>query len=317
MKGFVLINEGTDPTLTRDRVIAAAGVFARQQVELAQWWQRNPLSVLQADTEAAAPQEDGWTLVKSVDTLDDADALAEHTVTAQGRPLILVGLHIIRANAPAGSDWIAGPDSWTTAASHELCETPMNPYVDFYSPFDANTWIPLECCDPVQGDSYELDAGSGIYVSNFVGPRYFSDSAGPYDRMGLVKSPREIRPGGYLQKLVGGPAGSSSAVFGALPHEGGMPEWKRVAKAKAGTRFAAIAAKATGTDVTAELAELREAFAVSGKRWQEELGALAKGHADQLGDVRAAVDEERRHWGALLDRAKTEGGRRGNGGIGG
>lgn len=250
MRGFVLINESGDPDLTRERVLAIAAANAAHQIELAAWWQRTPLEVRVADAEATAPQEDGWTLAKIVPALDDPDALAYHTTTEGGRPLILIGAGIVRRNAPRGADWIAGPDSLATATSHELAETAVNPYVGFYAPLDRARWIPLEVCDPVQGDAYEPTPG--VFCSNFVGPRYFSDSAGPFDRMGLVAVARSIRPGGYQEQLTGGPGGLSQSVFGALPHEGGMAEWKRRAKARPGSRRSRIeAAWEKGTDALA------------------------------------------------------------------
>jgi hypothetical protein len=257
MNGFVLINQSSDPALTRENLDAFAAVLALQQAEIDDYYQGTAWQVVVADSEAAAPQGDGWILAKFLDALDDPEALAYHSTTPQGRPLILMGVGIVKANAPAGGDWVSGPDSLLTATSHEFGETRANPYCALYTPFDGSTWIPQEICDPVQGDSYEFGMHKGLFLSNFVGPRYWSDGVGPYDRMGLVTSPRQVRPGGYQQRLVGGPNGASTAVFGAHPHEGGMAEWKRIAKAKAGTRFAKIAAKADGTD---ELARARSSI---------------------------------------------------------
>lgn len=298
MKGIVLINETTGfPDITREKCLAMAAAHADQHVELAAWWQRTPLEVLYADSEAAAPQEEGWTLAKIVNVLSDKDALAEHTTLPNGRPVILIGAQIIQANAPAGSDWVLGPDSVSTAASHENVETAINPYVGFYSPFDADRWTAVEVADPGQGSSYKHEA-SGAYRSNFVGPRWYSDGAGPYDRMGLMTAAREVLPGGYVQLFTGGPSGTSSILWGADVRAGGMAQWKRDAKMKAGTRFAALAAKATGTDVVAELAELR----------------------GKLAFVQGANEDIARAHDRLLSKheaLKARVGRRGNGGIGG
>lgn len=239
MDGFVLVNECTHPDLTKDKVLAMTAALGFQQAELASWWQRRTLLVLQADTEAAAPTGDGWTLAKIVDQLDDPEALAYHT-TQNGRPLILIGANVILASAAKGSDWILGPTGLLPATSHELGETAVDPYCDWVAPFDATSWLPIEVCDSVEGDTYAIPAG-GAYLSNFVGPRYFSSGPGPYDRMGLCTSPRELRPGGYQQRIVGGPAGATSTVWGP-----DMPLWKRLAKTKPGTRFARIAGRAEG-----------------------------------------------------------------------
>lgn len=237
MKGYVLINETTGfPDITREKLLALTAALAAQQIEEAAWWQRTPLQVIYADSEAAAPQEDGWTLMKAINVLDDPDALAYHT-EVNGRPLILIGAQIVQANAPAGSDWVLGPESFGTAASHEGLETTCNPYVSFYAPFDGQTWVPLEVADPTEGDSYQI-GGSGPYLSNFVGPRWFSDGPGPYDRMGLITRPREVRQNGYVQKLTGGPSGASTTFWGAA-----YPAWKQIAKQKPGTRHSKIAAR--------------------------------------------------------------------------
>jgi hypothetical protein len=236
MRGFVLVNESSDAAVTKDVVTKMGALLARQQIELADAWQRLPLEVLEADTEASAPTDPGWVLVKLVDTLPDANALAYHTTLADGRPAVLVGVQIVKSNAPEGSNWLTGPDSLLTATSHELCECAVNPYCEDYWPLDSVTWIPKEVCDPVQGDSYELDKGSGLFVSNFVGPRYFSSSAGPYDRMQLVTAPGQLRPGGYQSRSNGNPSSPATNVFGARVEDGGMAEWKRKAKACAGSR---------------------------------------------------------------------------------
>jgi hypothetical protein len=237
MKTFVLVNESTDPAITSDVVVAMAGTMAKQQVRLASYWQRNPMGVAMADTEAAVPADPEIVLAKFVDVLTDKQSLAYHTNTPDGRPLILIGVQIVKTNVATGADWINGPDSLLTATSHELIETFVDPYCDWWWDMDGATEIPLEAADVVQGDSYEED--KGLFVQNFVGPRYFSGlGTGPYDAMGLVMRPGEVRMGGYQIRRVGGPGGARSNFFGALAHEGGMPEWKRIAKGLPGTRAA-------------------------------------------------------------------------------
>jgi len=299
MKGYVLIDEtgGKFPDLTREKLLTLAAALAAQQVELAAWWQRTELTVIHADSEAAAPQDDGWTFMKAVPVLDDPDALAYHT-EINGRPLILMGAQIIQANTPAGSDWVLGPSSFATATSHEGCETTCNPYVDFYAPWDGDTWVPLEVCDPTEGDTYK-DAARGVYLSNFVGPRWFSDGPGPYDRMGVMRGPREVRAAGYVQKLIGGPAGASSTFWGAA-----YPAWKRIAKRKAGTRHAMIAARAKGTDALAHLRAKHTSVLEELERLQGETAfhkeaaarviAMHDAKTDELTRLRAELEQLRR-----------------------
>ena len=316
MNGYVLINETSGfPDLTRDKLLAIAVALQAQQVEVAAWWQRTPLEVIYADSEATAPQEDGWTLMKAVNALDDADALAYHTETTGGRPLILLGAQIIKANAPAGSDWVLGPAGFSTAASHEACETTANPYVSFYTPFDANDWVPIEICDATEGDTYE--EGS-IYVSNFLGPRWFSDGPGPYNRMGLIKAPREVRANGYVQKVSGGPNGTSTTLWGAA-----YPAWKRIAKAKEGTRYSEILARANGTDHLSMARRLLEEVRSAHGETLEDLVATQRElafHKDAGAAIAQAHDgsvTELEQLRAELARLRAHPPRRGNGGVGG
>jgi hypothetical protein len=289
MKGFCCINESKAPELTKDLLVKHAALLARAQDELDAWYQGTKWAVAIADSEAAAPQDDGWIIAKYQDQLDDKDALAYHTALASGRPAILIGVEIIRANVKAGTDWLQGPEGLLATADHEFKETRANPYVSLYVPLDTNRWLPQEICDPVQGDAYEYDDEKGLFLSNFVGPRYWSEGEGPYDRMGLVSQPKTIRPGGYQQILTGGPGGSSSSVFGAE-----MPAWRRVAKTKAGSRFAAIAAQATGTD---ELCVANARIAAL----EQQLANAATGHAQELAGVAADLKT------AQVARAKAEG----------
>lgn len=234
MRGYALVNETGVSAFTPDLMREAARVLAVQRVELADWWERRPLPVSVADSIASVPIDPGIVIVHTLMTLDDPEALAYHTKDQHGRKIIRVGWGIIKANGGT----LTGPNSWLTAASHELCETDVDPDCgDMIDLPDGSAEIPKEVCDPVQGDSYESEPGSGLYLSNFVGPRWFNDgSDGPYDQMGMCTRTFELRPGGYLSKRVGGPGGAWNDVFGAHPAAGGMPQWQRDAKLRAGTR---------------------------------------------------------------------------------
>jgi hypothetical protein len=80
-------------------------------------------------------------------------------------------------------------------------------------------------CDRVQADSYEIE---GVSVSNFLGPRAFREGTGPYDHMRLLRSPWEIRPGGYCIRRNGE---GIYPVWGAA-----VPAWVRELKMKGGSR---------------------------------------------------------------------------------
>jgi hypothetical protein len=155
------------------------------------------------------------------------DALAYHTTDARGRPKLVIGWGVVKSN---GGTPYTGALSLSATLSHEVLETIIDPYVNFWADLDADHEVALEVCDPVEGDSYEID---GVAVSNFVGPRWFSDGKGPYDFMGRLTAPRTMSPGGYMVLRKGGPSGSTSQVYGNE-----MPNWKRTLKAKYGRRSA-------------------------------------------------------------------------------
>jgi hypothetical protein len=231
MQGICLVNQTTDPSITYDVVQKASSVLASYVAEVAAGWGRVPVPVACAETVEAARTKlgDGWWLARALDQLDDQSALAYHTVLADGTPSIDVGWGIIKAN---GGD-LFGRGGFLSTSAHEYAEAFVDPYVDFWADApDGSYELSLEVCDPVQGDEYEIDRGSGIYVANFVGPRYFSSlvSPGKIDRMGLCTRTFEIRKGGYGIKRFGGPGGHVQDVFGAAVHEGGMPQWRRDAK---------------------------------------------------------------------------------------
>lgn len=87
---------------------------------------------------------------------------------------------------------------WDEVLSHELMEMVINPYLNLEVArlsSDLVQLIPYEICDPVQGTYKYIN---GFKMSNFVYPNYFKEGAtGPFDLLGLVKSPFEILPTGY------------------------------------------------------------------------------------------------------------------------
>lgn len=229
MKGYYLLNSSSDSDVSRDAVTLMGGDAALQLVELASWWQEQPRTVrLDAPSTDEASE---WVQAEIVDALDDPEALAYHSLDSSGRPFVKIGWGVIKANG--GALWGIG-ESLLSALTHEFLEGDVDPYCDFMvDMFDGVNETPIEVCDAVQGDTYEIVKGSGRYVSNFLGPRWFGpeNGVGPFDRMGLCKSPRELRPGGYLSLRAGGPNGTWSNTFGAR-----MAAWMQLAKATGKTR---------------------------------------------------------------------------------
>jgi hypothetical protein len=120
---------------------------------------------------------------------DSADALGHHDLTPDGVPLIKV--------FPLLDDRDGIP--WSVTTSHEILETLADPRLCRCVQVPDGRIAALEVCDPVEHDIYWID---GVAVSDFVLPAYFEPAAngsGPFDRMGVVKRPMELRPGGYNQ----------------------------------------------------------------------------------------------------------------------
>jgi hypothetical protein len=110
---------------------------------------------------------------------------------------------------------------WSIAASHELLEIVIDPQGELKVPGDSladsatrrqlapgaakyrrqgQVSYLLEVCDPCQAanNAYTVN---GIFVSDFVTPRYYAPAegrAGRYSFTGNVTKPLQVRPGGYI-----------------------------------------------------------------------------------------------------------------------
>lgn len=133
----------------------------------------------------ALPHE--WVLGLFADA-DQPGALGYHDETPTGMPLAKV-FPFVDSSAP-----------WSSIASHELLEMLADPLVCRAAQAADGRFFALEVCDAVEEDLYDVD---GVRVSDFVLPAYFepprSTSGLKLDHLGLIKSPYELRPGGYNQ----------------------------------------------------------------------------------------------------------------------
>jgi hypothetical protein len=120
------------------------------------------------------------------------DAVAYHTVDAQGNPELVVSVDAARSEGGSILDQIS------IALTHEIFETSRNPFVAFCAMAPGKA-VPqmLEVCDPVQGGSYKKNETA---ISNFVTPAYFdaNDSKGPYDKCGQLTAPFQCDAEGYI-----------------------------------------------------------------------------------------------------------------------
>jgi hypothetical protein len=94
----------------------------------------------------------------------------------------------------------------------------VDPYLNLWAN-GPDGFYPVEVCDPVQNDSYEID---GVAVSNFVTKRYYDPLApkrSQFDWMRKLKAPFTMTEGGYQQIRKNG---DLQTRYGAR-----YPDWKR------------------------------------------------------------------------------------------
>jgi hypothetical protein len=145
------------------------------------------------------PGRRGDAVIYLMDRASVADAEGYHDRNTGDVPFGFVFLDVCEA---------AG-DPWTGCLSHEAIELVADPLCNLLvqgpHPHDHRHLVfhSFELCDPVQGDTYELD---GVKLSNFVLPGYFARGlvAGTRNDFlgrplrGDVLAPFGIAPGGYL-----------------------------------------------------------------------------------------------------------------------
>jgi hypothetical protein len=169
----------------------ADALYKHMATDFAGHWENLPQTFTVCDL-ASVP--DKASILHLVDDIPEApDALAYHTTDAKGRPVLRLGVQTILAN---GGTLHTGPNSVSSAMSHEVGEAWVDPSCSLVAYFDGKKNLCYEAYDPVQGDSYDID---GIAMSNFVTSRYFDidDTQGPWDKLGTLKGPLTVAVNGY------------------------------------------------------------------------------------------------------------------------
>jgi hypothetical protein len=115
-----------------------------------------------------------------------ANAAGYHDQGRNGEPIIKI-------------DVSAGTPNVTI--SHEIVEsisdTNANTTIKGYDENGKPCLYYRESADPVEEDTYQVN---GIGVSDFITPLWFvNNSPGPWDHLGLLNKPYEIRQGGYME----------------------------------------------------------------------------------------------------------------------
>src|SRR6266853_926329 len=108
-----------------------------------------------------APAAGAWWVV-FLDDSDQANALAYHDLTNEGLPISKVFVKTIMADKATVS----------VAASHEICEMAVDPWLNSAYQDSQGTFWAGEVCDPVEDDQYGYQI-NGVLVTDFVTPNWF------------------------------------------------------------------------------------------------------------------------------------------------
>jgi len=136
-----------------------------------------------------------WAIV-FLDAYRDGTLEGFHDLTPDGLPLAKVYVKNV----------FELKDQVSVATSHELAEMLVDPAANLYSTGPRpNRHYDYEVADPVEEHTFKID---GIAMSDFVYPAYFETFHKPgsvrFDRMGILKRPFQLDPGGYQSYFSGG-----------------------------------------------------------------------------------------------------------------
>lgn len=182
----ILIRRRTE-LIGDDDMVFLEKALAIQLREAAEAYGLYPPGVTFSGTTAIVPSAEA----AGMDMLDDdgvPEAVAHHGYYA-GFPWSIIGV---------GETY-----SWTSAASHEALEYLCNLRLDQWVLGPDGTRWPKEIADMVESDTYPIDVEifgtrRAVTVSNYVLPAFWKEhSEGPWDRLGTLKGPFTIAPGGY------------------------------------------------------------------------------------------------------------------------
>ena len=196
------------------------------------WNQKHPIITFYAD--ATKIPGYAW-IVNILDTPDVANALGYHSEDNDKIDAFIFCQPVFDNGGVALYD-ASNPQnvSVSSVLSHEVCEMFGDRFANFWSDGPRITQgneYALELCDPVEGDSYEIDvtfngATHKVSVSNFVFPAWFNQQATsknmPFDYLKKLSKPFSMTSGGYM---IVRSAGRVQQVFGET-----MPEWKQEMK---------------------------------------------------------------------------------------
>jgi len=202
---------------------------------------RLPPEVHYFTSAAAAPA--GTFIIGILDNSDQAGALGYHELG--------FGRVFAEPVLQAGGNALTADLSVCSVLSHETLESWADIYANLWGDTGNGSCYAYELGDPVESDSYavqikaqpalaaETVAGT---VSNFVLPSWFDpDGQAPYDHLGLLTAPFQVRTTGYVIAMTDGDVTESWGEH--------YPAWRKVTKASPSSRTARRHAKAFSASI--------------------------------------------------------------------
>ena len=196
MTVYAILNESSAPELTHPYLLeTAVDMQVAYDRDYAAACAVLPIDIVVCDRPEDVPEK--ARVFHIMDSIPEAPgALAFHTRDDSGRPVLKIGVDENRKEALAtGGSFL---DALTESMSHEIFETARNPYVNRWI---SGPWLDKkvadEASDPVQGSPYREGQTA---ISNFTLPAWSDpeDLVGPWDFGGVLKSPFDCAPTGYL-----------------------------------------------------------------------------------------------------------------------
>lgn len=171
--------------------------------------------------------------------LDDADQAGDLGWHSEGPNADVYGRVFAVPVLQNGGNALTNSLSVCSVLSHECIETLGDSACNRWAQRADGSWVAVELCDPVEGDSYTITIESSLEtvtgtVSDFVLPAWFDPDADPggADYMGLVTAPFQVRDTGYVITMAAG----SDAVTEQWGER--YPEWRKATKASPASRTA-------------------------------------------------------------------------------
>jgi hypothetical protein len=223
----MLIGVTNQSTLVSDEDAYAMTLLVNYQLryQAAPAFDRQPPEVHYFADPSAVPA--GTFVIGILDDSDQAGALGYHEL-GFGR----VFAEPVLSN---GGGVFSGPVSVSSVLSHETLESFGDIYANLWGDTGNGSCYAYELGDPVESDSYAVSVTardgaqvSGM-VSDFVLPSWFDlDGQKPYDYLGLLTAPFQVRPDGYVITMTDG---NVSEQWGET-----YPAWRKATKASPSSR---------------------------------------------------------------------------------